>query len=155
MGDKETLKQFVVSLQNKYSSLPLGYANFVTQKSQRDQEKAKNLYIKAIKEKCFVSKEKGKLKEEEGLLTITFLDVEKISKFYKKELKKQRKTFEKEKTKRIALESKIKDLGNLISNLKTSEIKDNPLKGMKNSLHSFEGFLTEIFMPEHTSTTYV
>lgn len=152
MADKENFKQFVATLQNKYSSLPLEYANFVAQGSQSDWEKAKNLYLKAIKEKYFISKKERKNKAD--LLEISFSDAEKISKYYKEESGKQRETFNKGKAKRISLGPKIKELENLISNLRETEITDNPLERMKNPLYSFERFLCEISKPEYTLTTY-
>lgn len=81
--------------------------------------------------------------------------LKKISKYYEEESKKQRKTFNKGKAKKISLGLKMEELENLISNLKETEIRDNPLKGMKNLLHSFEGFLCEISKPEYTPTTYL
>lgn len=81
------------------------------------------------------------------------MEAKKISKYCKEELKKQRKTSKNWKTK-DSLGPKKEDLKNLITNLRETEIKDDPLERIKNPLNSFEGFLQEIAMLEYASTTY-
>lgn len=92
--------------------------------------KSQKLVPKGDKRGILCLKEEGKHKVKEGLLAITLLDTEKINKYHEEELKKQRKTFEKGKAKKISREPKMKDLENPISNLRESEIKDNLVEGM-------------------------
>lgn len=70
------------------------------------------MYLKAIKKEYFVSKEERKNKVD--LSKISFFDVKKISKYYKKKSKEQRKTSNKGKVKKISLEPKMEELENLI-----------------------------------------